>query len=187
MVEMKRFFDLALSLIAIVLLSPVMLVAAIVVKRTSPGGALFVQRRVGRHEKPFNCYKFRTMVANSPNVGSHVASASWITPVGRTLRQYKLDELPQLFNVIKGDMSLVGPRPCLPSQDAVIAARRQQGVFSIRPGVTGPAQLAGIDMSTPEKLAQADRGYVDGNSLLGDFVMLIATATGKGVGDAARS
>ena len=99
----------------------------------------------------FTCYKFRTMAQGAPLAGSHEVSGSWITPIGRRLRSLKLDELPQLFNVLRGDMSLVGPRPCLPNQAEVIAARRARDVFNIRPGITGIAQLTSIDMSKPEQ------------------------------------
>jgi len=108
-----------------------------------------------------------------------------MTPIGKTLRAYKLDELPQLVNVLKGEMSLVGPRPCLPSQPDVIAARRAKGVFAVRPGITGLAQIAGIDMSTPEKLAIADAEYVKTASLWNDIAMILGSVIGKGKGDAA--
>ncbi|MCV3243682.1 sugar transferase [Mesorhizobium sp. ZC-5] len=182
----KRAFDFLVSLVAIILLLPVMAIVAIVVRRSSPGPALFVQARVGRHEQPFQCYKFRTMATGAPLAGSHDVSASWITPTGRRLRSTKLDELPQLFNVLRGDMSLVGPRPCLPNQEHVIRARRAKDVFSIRPGITGPAQLAAIDMSTPEALAEADRRYIDTKNFFSDLGILFATVAGKGSGDAAR-
>ncbi|WP_348531164.1 sugar transferase [Rhizobium sp. 16-449-1b] len=139
----------------------------------------------GRFEVPFTCIKFRTMAAGTPSVGSHDAAEAWITPIGRTLRAYKLDELPQLLNVLRGDMSFVGPRPCLLTQLEVISARRAKGVFAIRPGITGMAQIAGIDMSTPEKLAAADAEYVSTVSLWGDIAMILGSIFGKGKGDAA--
>lgn len=181
---MKRTFDLVVSALGLVGLAPVMLVIAWLIARSSPGGALFVQARVGKSEKPFDCYKFRTMAHGAPVAGSHEVSGSWITPIGRRLRSLKLDELPQLYNVLRGDMSLVGPRPCLPSQAEVIAARRSRGVFEVRPGITGIAQLASIDMSTPEKLAQADRRYIDTRTFWGDLRIIVATALGGGSGDA---
>lgn len=181
----KRLFDFCAALGGLVVLSPFLLVLAILVRRSSPGGALFLQKRVGRAEVPFTCIKFRTMAAGTPNVGSHHAAEAWITPIGKTLRAYKLDELPQLWNVLTGDMSLVGPRPCLPSQSDVIAARRSKGVFAIRPGITGLAQMTGIDMSTPEKLADADAQYVRTVSLWRDMGMIFGSLIGKGKGDAA--
>ncbi|MBO9127091.1 MULTISPECIES: sugar transferase [unclassified Rhizobium] len=181
----KRAFDLCAASGGLVVLSPVLLVLTIMVRRSSPGGAFFRQQRVGRDEVPFTCLKFRTMAAGTPDVGSHDAAEAWITPIGKTLRAYKLDELPQLVNVLKGEMSLVGPRPCLPSQPEVIAARRTKGVFAVRPGITGLAQIAGIDMSTPEKLATADAEYVKTASLWNDIAMILGSVMGKGKGDAA--
>lgn len=184
--NMKRVFDFLVSLLALILLLPLMLIVAIVVRRTSPGGALFAQERVGRNEKGFICYKFRTMASGAPVAGSHHVSSSWITPVGKRLRQTKLDELPQLYNVLRGEMSLVGPRPCLPNQRDVIEARRRLGVYNTRPGITGPAQLAGIDMSTPEQLALADSDYLKTRSFFGDLRILVKTALGRGSGDAVK-
>ena len=181
---MKRTFDLLVSAVGLIVLAPVMLIIAWLIARSSPGGALFVQARVGRSEKLFECYKFRTMAQGAPVAGSHQVSGSWITPIGRRLRSRKLDELPQLYNVLRGDMSLVGPRPCLPNQAEVIAARRARDVFDVRPGITGIAQLASIDMSTPERLAEADRRYIDSRSFWGDLRIIAATALGRGSGDA---
>ncbi len=184
---MKRSFDLIVSTLGLIVLAPVMLVIAHFISRSSRGGVFFVQARVGKFEKPFLCYKFRTMTHGAPVAGSHEVAASWITPMGRRLRSVKLDELPQLFNVLRGDMSLVGPRPCLPNQGDVIQARRRRDVFSIRPGITGLAQLASIDMSTPDKLAQADRQYIENWSFLGDLRILVATVLGGGYGDAVKN
>jgi O-antigen biosynthesis protein WbqP len=181
---MKRAFDLLVSALGLIFLAPVMLIIAGLVSRSSSGGALFVQSRVGKAEKLFRCYKFRTMAHGAPVAGSHEVSGSWVTPIGRRLRSLKLDELPQLFNVLRGDMSLVGPRPCLPNQAEVIAARRARNVFEIRPGITGIAQLASIDMSTPEQLADADRRYIDTRTFLGDLRIIAATLLGGGSGDA---
>src|SRR5438128_4799613 len=183
---MKRAFDFVVAALGLVLLMPVMLIIGYLVSRSSPGGALFVQARVGKSERLFDCYKFRTMAHGAPVAGSHQVAASWVTPLGRRLRSLKLDELPQLFNVLCGDMSLVGPRPCLPSQAEVIAARRARNVFAIRPGITGIAQLAAIDMSTPEQLAEADRSYMLGRSFVGDLKIIAATALGGGAGDAVK-
>ncbi len=182
---MKRTFDIIASLSAIFLLLPVMAIVVLVVRRSSPGPALFVQERVGKGERLFKCYKFRTMATGAPVAGSHKVSASWITPTGRWLRSTKLDELPQLFNVLRGDMSLVGPRPCLPNQHEVIRARRGRNVFSVRPGITGPAQLASIDMSAPDALADADQRYVELHGFLSDLKIVLATVAGRGSGDAA--
>lgn len=183
---MKRALDVVVAALGIVLLMPVMLIIGYLVSRSSPGGALFVQARVGRLERPFACYKFRTMAHGAPVAGSHEVGAGWVTPIGKRLRSLKLDELPQLFNVLRGDMSLVGPRPCLPSQAEVIAARRARGVFAIRPGITGIAQLAAIDMSTPQQLAEADCRYMHSRSFFGDLRIIVATVLGAGTGDALK-
>lgn len=182
--DMKRTFDLVVSAFGLILLMPAMLTIAYFISRSSPGGVLFAQARVGKSEKLFRCYKFRTMAHGAPVAGSHEVAESWITPTGRRLRSAKLDELPQLFNVLRGEMSLVGPRPCLPNQSEVIAARRLRNVFSIRPGITGIAQLASIDMSTPEKLAEADGSYIENQTFAGDLRILVATVLGGGYGDA---
>lgn len=182
---MKRLLDVLAAMIGLMLSSPLMLMIAIIIRLTSDGPALFIQTRVGRNERPFKCLKFRTMAFGTPDVASHDASTSWITPVGKRLRSYKLDELPQLINVLKGDMSLVGPRPCLPTQHEVISERQNLHVFDIRPGITGVAQLAGIDMSEPTRLAIADKAYIDNQSFFGDLVILVRTILGGGSGDAA--
>ena len=181
---MKRTFDVLVSALGLIFLMPVMILIACLVSKSSRGGVLFVQTRIGKSEKLFQCYKFRTMTHGAPVAGSHEVAESWITPTGRRLRSAKLDELPQLFNVLRGDMSLVGPRPCLPVQTDVITERRARNVFSIRPGITGTAQLASIDMSTPEKLAQADSQYIESQTFMGDLRILAATVVGGGFGDA---
>jgi O-antigen biosynthesis protein WbqP len=183
---MKRTFDFLVSALGLIFLMPVMLIIAAFVARSSPGGVLFVQSRLGKSEKSFQCYKFRTMTHGAPVAGSHEVAESWITPTGRRLRSAKLDELPQLYNVLRGDMSLVGPRPCLPNQTEVIAARRARKVFRVRPGITGAAQLASIDMSTPESLAAADSQYIEKQTFVGDLRIILATVLGGGSGDAAN-
>lgn len=183
---MKRTFDFIVSALGLFVLMPFMLTIAYFVSRSSRGSVLFVQDRVGKSEQPFRCYKFRTMAHGAPVAGSHEVAESWITPTGRRLRSAKLDELPQLFNVLRGDMSLVGPRPCLPSQIDVIVARRARNVFGIRPGITGIAQLASIDMSTAERLAEADHGYILNQTFMGDLKIIAATVLGAGYGDAVR-
>lgn len=172
---MKRAFDILVALLGLIVLAPLMAVIAVVVHFSSPGGAIFCQARVGRGEKPFICYKFRTMTVGAPSVGTHDISPGWVNPVGRILRATKLDELPQLFNVLRGEMSLVGPRPCLPSQTVLIAERRKKGVFAARPGITGAAQIAGLDMSTPVALAEVDRQYIECQSFAGDLGIILRT------------
>lgn len=147
------------------------------------GSPVFRQERVGRHRKPFTLVKFRTMKPDTASVASHLASASAITPFGGFLRKTKLDELPQLWNVLKGDMSLVGPRPCLFNQEELIAEREQRGVFNYRPGITGLAQVNEIDMSTPVLLAETDQKMLQNLSLKDYFKYIFMTVAGKGSGD----
>lgn len=147
------------------------------------GSPIFRQVRVGRNKKPFTLVKFRTMRPDTASVASHLASASAITPFGGFLRKTKLDELPQLWNVLKGEMSLVGPRPCLFNQEELIAEREKRGVFSHRPGITGLAQVNEIDMSTPVLLAETDQQMLDSLTLKDYFKYIFMTVAGKGSGD----
>jgi len=183
---MKRLFDLLLALALTPLAIVTCAVAAVAIKLDSPGPAFFRQERVGQNRVPFTLFKLRTMKHHTPNVASHLAEEASVTRVGSVLRTTKLDELPQLWNVARGDMSFVGPRPCLPSQSLLIEERIRHKAFEARPGITGPAQLAGIDMSTPELLAEIDGSYVRENSLATDLRLLLATAAGEGIGDAVR-
>ncbi len=179
---MKRALDLLLA----VLLLPVLLLSlpliSLAIRTDSPGPALFRQMRVGRDRQNFCLFKFRTMRAGTADLPSHVAGGAHITAIGNWLRRTKLDELPQILNVLRGDMSFVGPRPCLPSQHELIAARDEAGVFAIRPGITGPAQIRGIDMSDPLRLAQVDAGYCRQRSVVGDLAIMWATLRGAGGG-----
>lgn len=150
------------------------------------GSPLFKQVRVGRHQRPFTLIKFRTMHQSTPSVASHLADSSAVTSLGRFLRRTKLDELPQLWNVLKGEMSLVGPRPCLYSQDELIGERAIRGVFDVRPGITGLAQLNGIDMSTPRLLAETDAKMLSKLNLRTYLQYLLMTLSGKGMGDRIR-
>lgn len=147
------------------------------------GSPLFRQERVGRHKKPFTLVKFRTMKVETASVASHLASNTSITKFGRFLRRTKLDELPQLWNVLKGEMSLVGPRPCLFNQEELIAERESRGVLQARPGITGLAQINDIDMSTPRLLAETDAKMLAGLNLKSYFRYIIQTVLGKGAGD----
>lgn len=171
----KRLMDLCLALPAIVIFAPVIAVCAIVIRATSPGPAIFAQLRIGRDGRAFLCYKLRTMHMDSPSVPTHEAPVSAITPVGRFLRRTKLDELPQLWNVIRGDMSLVGPRPCLPEQAELIRHRQDLGVLQLDPGITGLAQVRKIDMSDPRRCAESDAEYLRNWSLRLDVWLLFRT------------
>lgn len=184
---MIRTLDVLAAIAGLVIALPVIGVCMLMHSLTAKGSPIFPQARVGRGEALFTCYKLRTMIPDTPNLGTHDVNASAVTPLGGFLRRFKLDELPQLWNVLKGDMSLVGPRPCLPSQAAVIEARRTVGVYAARPGVTGPAQVLGIDMSTPERLAAADLIWVVNPTILQYCRVLFATAIGRGFGDRIQS
>lgn len=179
---LKRTFDLAAGLIGLSFCAPVLAVLALLIRRGSPGPAIFAQTRVGQREKPFVCYKLRSMYQNTGDRPTHEVGASNVTAIGDFLRRSKLDELPQLINVIKGELSLVGPRPCLSSQTELIMARRRAGVFQAVPGITGLAQISGVDMADPAKLALVDHEYVRTQSFLGDLRILLATFTGAGMG-----
>lgn len=183
---MKRAFDLVATLALLPVALPLIAVAAILIKLSSPGPVIFRQQRVGRHEKPFTCLKLRTMQHGTRDAPSHEMPRSAVTPVGAWLRRFKLDELPQLWNILRGEMSLVGPRPCLPSQVGLIAARRRRGLSGLRPGVTGVSQVRGIDMSDPERLAESDAAYLQDMSLPRDIVLLLRTVAGAGRGDALK-
>ena len=179
MPSFKRALDFSAALVGLIILSPVILAVGAVVRTTSPGPVIFSQQRVGRNEQPFICYKFRTMRTGTAQRATHEISSSAITPEGRFLRKFKLDELPQLWNVLRGDMSLVGPRPCLPVQKELVAARRQRGVFSVRPGITGLAQVEGIDMSEPKRLAERDADYLRMQNTSLDLSLIFKTLLGR--------
>jgi len=183
---MTRTFDIFFSVTGLILGSiPLLLLTLIGLFDT--GSPLFLQQRVGRLQKPFTLIKFRTMRLGTMSVATHLADVSAITPFGHFLRRTKLDELPQLWNVLKGDMSLVGPRPCLPTQNELINARAERGVFQVRPGITGLAQIQNIDMSTPEKLANTDAEMIATLRLRSYFTYIIQTVLGKGSGDKIRT
>ena len=161
---------------------PILLIVIIAIRLQSPGPAIFTQVRVGKDGRPFTCYKLRTMYSGTANLPTHEVQASSVTALGEHLRRFKIDELPQLCNVLIGDMSLVGPRPCLPSQTELVEARRRLGVLEVRPGITGLAQVNGVDMSDANRLAEIDAQYVRTQSLMGDFRLILATLRGQGVG-----
>lgn len=147
------------------------------------GSPLFWQTRVGRNKQPFKLVKFRTMKKDTASVATHLANADAITPFGYFLRRSKLDELPQLWNVLKGEMSLVGPRPCLFNQEELVNERDQRGVLVARPGITGLAQVNDIDMSAPKQLAETDQKMLQSLTLGAYFRYILMTVAGKGAGD----
>lgn len=171
----RRCLDLAFVLGVIVFLGWLMILVWIAVRLTSPGPGLFAQPRVGRAESIFTCYKFRTMAVDAPQAATHEVASSHITPLGRFLRKTKIDELPQIWNVARGEMALVGPRPCLPGQTELIDQRRKLGVFDCVPGITGLAQVGGTDMSEPAKLARIDAKYCGVRNIILDCRLVIAT------------
>lgn len=182
---MLRFFDFTFALLGLIFAFPVLLVIY-VLGLFDTGSPLFRQERVGRHQKPFVLVKFRTMKIDTASVASHLASSASITRMGAFLRKTKLDELPQLWNVLKGEMSLVGPRPGLFNQQELTTERAQRGVFDVRPGITGLAQVSDIDMSTPKLLAETDQRMIRELTLAHYFKYILMTVLGKGAGDRVR-
>ena len=175
---MKRIFDLLLSAIAALMLVLPCTVVALMVKLTSPGPVLYWSDRVGRNNRIFKMPKFRSMRVGTPAVATHLLSdpRSHLTPVGGFLRKSSLDELPQLWSIIRGDMSFVGPRPALYNQDDLIALRTQQNVHTLLPGLTGWAQINGRDeLPIPQKVA-LDREYLMRRSLAFDIKIIFLTA-----------
>lgn len=179
---MIRAFDFSFAILGLVIAFPVLLIVA-AIGFFDTGSPIFRQVRVGRHQKPFTLVKFRTMRVDTVSVASHLVNAASITRFGRFLRNSKLDELPQLWNVLKGEMSLVGPRPGLFNQLELTEERARRGVFDVRPGITGLAQVNQIDMSTPALLAQTDQRMIQSLTLVNYIKYILMTLAGKGVGD----
>jgi len=175
---MKRLFDLAVAVVAAVLLALPIMITALAVRLTSPGPSLYWSDRVGRHNRIFKMPKFRSMRVDTPAVATHLLQnpEQWLTPIGSFLRKSSLDELPQLWSILKGDMSFVGPRPALFNQDDLIALRTEKGVHELVPGLTGWAQVNGRDeLPIPQKV-QLDVEYLERRSLLFDMKILWMTA-----------
>jgi len=181
-----RALDFCAAFFGLLLLWPILLVVTLI-GLFDTGSPIFIQERVGRHKTPFKLIKFRTMSVDTQSVASHLASTSSITKLGAFLRKTKIDELPQLINVLKGEMSLVGPRPNLFNQDELIKERDALGIYEVLPGITGLAQVQNIDMSTPALLAKTDRHMIDTLTLTSYFRYIIMTATGSGAGDTVGS
>ncbi|MDX2352675.1 sugar transferase [Stutzerimonas xanthomarina] len=182
---MIRAFDLIFSLLGLVVAFPVLLVLA-TIGLFDTGSPIFRQVRVGRYQQPFTLVKFRTMNVDTASVATHLASRTSITRFGHFLRRTKLDELPQLWNVMKGEMSLVGPRPGLFNQLELTEERAKRGVFAVRPGITGLAQVSDIDMSTPALLAETDQRMIRSLTLFAYFKYIFMTVAGNGAGDRVR-
>jgi lipopolysaccharide/colanic/teichoic acid biosynthesis glycosyltransferase/uncharacterized protein YbjT (DUF2867 family) len=182
----KRTIDLAFALAVLVFGWWLLALVWAAIKLQSPGPGIFTQERVGRGERVFTCYKFRTMRIGTAQAGTHEVSASSVTPLGAVLRRTKIDELPQIWNIFRNEISLIGPRPSLPTQTLVVDARRRYGVFAVKPGISGLAQVNGIDMSMPDELAKWDARYMATQSLALDLRLVIETASGRGNGDRIR-
>jgi O-antigen biosynthesis protein WbqP len=182
---MTRYFDIIFSFFGLLFLSPILLIL-FVFGYFDSGSPIFRQERVGKGKRPFRLMKFRSMHVNSPSVATHLACVSSITRFGSFLRKSKFDELPQLWNVLIGDMSLVGPRPNLFNQEELLHERDIRGVYSVRPGITGLAQIEKIDMSTPKLLAETDAQMIDHFSVLYYFKYIFLTLVGNGFGDRVR-
>jgi len=183
---MIRILDLTLATVAIILLFPLTIFIYILIYFENRSPFLF-QKRIGKGNSIFILIKFRTMKIGTKSCATHLVDASKVTKLGNILRKTKLDEIPQLFNVIKGDMSLVGPRPCLPSQEELINLRNQYDLYAFLPGITGLAQVKGIDMSDPILLSETDYRMMSNLSIYKYFYYLIMTFFGKGFGDRVKN
>lgn len=182
---MFRLIDLIVAFFGLIVLWPILLIIYIM-GLFDTGSPIFIQTRVGKNRKAFKLIKFRTMSIETKSVASHLACNTSITKWGSFLRKTKIDELPQLINVLKGEMSLVGPRPNLFNQKDLIRERDAVGVYDFLPGVTGLAQVLNIDMSTPELLAKTDKQMFDTLTITSYFRYIIMTLTGSGSGDAVK-
>lgn len=174
----KRFFDFTLSFLALIILTPLLVLIAILIKFDSKGPILFKQKRFGVNNTFFQIYKFRTMRIDTPkDTPTHLLDdpSLWITPLGKFLRKSSLDELPQLINILKGEMTIVGPRPALWNQTDLIELRTQNGSSTIRPGLTGWAQVNGRDELSLEIKAQLDGDYRHFISLFKDLNIVLLT------------
>ena len=177
-----RTYDILISILILICLSPLITFVFIICFLES-GNPIFIQKRVGIHQKPFKLLKFRTMKINTPSKASHLIAKNSVTRFGKIIRLLKLDELPQLINVLNGDMSLVGPRPCLFNQIDLIELREKYKLYNVKPGITGLSQIKGIDMSNPKKLAQSDFLMISKIKQIDYFKYLFLTFFGKGRGD----
>lgn len=195
----KRAFDLTATAMAIIVLSPLFLMLSVIVYLGDPGAVIYGQVRIGKNGKPFKMWKFRSMYRNADQMIDQLSEEQKrqyhtefkidndprITPVGNFLRKTSLDELPQLFNVLAGDMSFIGPRPLIPEESHIRELRREYGVYSVRPGLTGWAQVNGRDCLSDEEKAEYDREYIERRSLLFDTKIFFRTIwvvlTGKDV------
>lgn len=173
--SIKRFFDILAAFVGLIMISPLMILIALIVYLQDWGNPIFKQRRVGRDGQVFSFYKFRSMPLNTSNVVSTDVKQLKITPFGKVIRTTNLDELPQFYNVLKGDMSLIGPRPPIESQESLIDARQANGALRLRPGLTGWAQVNAYDYMPEEEKAELDGYYYQNLSLMLDLKIIFKT------------
>ena len=178
----KIIVDVSFSLTVIILFFWLLAIISLLIKLNSKGPIFFTQDRIGEKGCVFKIYKFRTMHMGTKNIGTHRVEEKQITSLGKFLRKTKLDELPQIINILLGQMSLIGPRPGLSSQKALYMERKKRGVYSVKPGISGYSQLNNIDMSEPKKIAEWDQRYVAMRSIIFDFKLILNTLT-DGFGD----
>jgi O-antigen biosynthesis protein WbqP len=171
----KRLLDIVACLLVAIALSPLLIAIALAIRIFDPGPVIFRQARVGRAGHHFTFYKFRSLPVATGNVPSDALSAIELPWVGRFIRRTNIDELPQLFNILKGDMSIVGPRPPIPSQSELVAMRRENGALDCRPGLTGLAQVSAFDGMSPAEKAVFDGRYAAAISFMGDFWIVMRT------------
>ena len=179
----KKLLDIVVSLLLLPVAFALCTIFGLLFLLLMRENPVFAQTRVGRYNRTFTLIKMRTMRSSTANKPTHEISRSDVSALGRFMRAIKVDELPQLINVLRGEMSLVGPRPCLPTQTDLINARLSLGVYQIKPGITGYAQVRGIDMSEPEQLALLDHTYLQQRSMMSDLALLSQTFLGRGIGD----
>ncbi|WP_145596178.1 sugar transferase [Candidatus Pelagibacter sp. FZCC0015] len=171
---MIRIFDLLFSILGLIFLSPILIIT-LIIGWFDNGSPLFSQTRIGRYQRSFILFKFRSMPVNTLSVATHLVKNTKLTTFGKFLRNTKLDEIPQLYNVLKGDMSLVGPRPCLLNQKRLISERKKRGVFKVKPGITGLAQVTGITMKNPKLLAETDAKMIKQINIFNYFCYIFKT------------
>ena len=181
-IKMIRFFDILFSIVGIIFLFPIMFIM-ILIGYFDTGSPLFIQPRLGKDKKIFNLYKFRTMKLNTLSLPTHLINKDYITNYGKIVRKLKFDELPQLFNVLKGEMSIVGPRPNLVNQDELIYERDKLNIYKYLPGITGISQINNISMDNPKLLAESDSKMVTSFNYNLYFYCILRTCFGAGYGD----
>lgn len=186
---LKRLFDIVIAYDLLLLSYIPMMIIGIAIRVSCGGPVIFRQIRIGYGGKKFVCYKFRTMSNDAPpslSTGEFTDAEKYITPIGRFLRRTSLDELPQLFNVLSGEMSIVGPRPLIPQEERMHEIRKAHGVYSVRPGITGLAQVCGRDMLCDERKAECDAVYVMGRGVRSDVNIMMRTVGNVFAGDGIR-